>query len=161
MSKAYPSFGDMIDDAIGGPNPIRDLRDELTAAKAEAARLRGILDGYISTAITVRDQNTPEWMIGFVEDTNGTLAAIGDPDRVFMDQGLIRVERGEAEATRGKGFASSLRWLAAREKRAAAGELEKLLDIVHGSIDQQVLGDMLQAFDRLRAEADAMEAKNA
>lgn len=66
---------------------------ERDAARAEGEKLRRLLDGYIALAISVRDKNTPEWMGGFVEDTNRTLEAIGDDDRVLLWGGNIYVKR--------------------------------------------------------------------
>jgi hypothetical protein len=69
------------------------MQVERDAARGEAQKLRRLLDGYIGLAISVRDKNTPEWMAGFVEDTNRTLEMIGDDDRVLLWDGNIYVKR--------------------------------------------------------------------
>lgn len=72
---------------------LATVEAERDAARAEGEKLRRLLDGYIALAISVRDKNTPEWMVGFVEDTNRTLEAIGDDDRVLLWKGNIYVKR--------------------------------------------------------------------
>lgn len=39
---------------------------------------------YISAVITVRRENTPEWMEYIVECTNDMLRSVGAPDEVFI-----------------------------------------------------------------------------
>jgi len=66
----------------------------LTAERDEA---REQLDHILSCIITVRQENTPEWMEYIVEEVNKVNEAMGDSDRVIVDRDGIRIVKQESK----------------------------------------------------------------
>lgn len=73
------------------------------ARRAIASRdeVVGLLDHILSCIITVRQENTPEWMEYIVEEVNKVNKAMGDSDRVELSRGDIVIVKGGSEIVEG------------------------------------------------------------
>lgn len=85
---------------------LRDLIDAMlaTCCRSIAAReeVVGLLKHILSCIITVKQENTPEWMEYIAEEVNKINEAIGDPDRVVVNCCDIVIVRGKSEIVEGK-----------------------------------------------------------
>lgn len=84
---------------------LRDsLAAELAALKSAPGMegVVGLLKHILSCIITVKQENTPEWMEYIAEEVNRINEAIGDPDRVVVNCCDIVIVRGKSEIVEGK-----------------------------------------------------------
>lgn len=84
---------------------IEDWKETNRRAEAERHASReevvGLLDHILSCIITVRQENTPEWMEYIVEEVNKVNKAMGDSDRVELSRGDIVIVKGGSEIVEG------------------------------------------------------------
>lgn len=77
---------------------IDTFSEEFRHMKKENEEVVGLLDHILSCIITVKQENTPEWMEWIVEEVNKVNEAIGDPDRAELIRGRILLVKSESEA---------------------------------------------------------------
>lgn len=75
---------------------ICTFSEEFRHLEKEKEEARHLLDHILSCIITVKQENTPEWMEYICEEINKVNEALGDPDRVEPYREWIRVLRGFA-----------------------------------------------------------------
>ena len=78
---------------------IIDIARRSIAAREEVV---GLLKHILSCIITVKQENTPEWMEYIAEEVNKINEAIGDPGRVSLRFGGIVIVKGGPEIVEGK-----------------------------------------------------------
>lgn len=78
---------------------LADLARRSIAAREEVV---GLLDHILSCIITVKQENTPEWMEYIAEEVNKINEAIGGPDRVVVNCCDIVIVRGKSEIVEGE-----------------------------------------------------------
>lgn len=83
---------------------LADYLDGNASALADALKAKELLGTLMGHVLSVRRDNTDEWMEGLVETLNATEMAIGGKDRCEYRRrdGVIRVLRAAKEASDGK-----------------------------------------------------------
>lgn len=78
------------------------MLEAVDAINEDYREVVGLLNHILSCIITVRQENTSDWMEYIAEEVNKVNEAIGDPDRVVVNCCDIVIVRGKSEILEGK-----------------------------------------------------------
>jgi len=81
---------------------VMSIRRKSICSIASRDEVVGLLKHILSCIITVKQENTPEWMEYIAEEVNRINEAMGDPDRVSLRFGGIVIVKGGPEIVEGK-----------------------------------------------------------
>lgn len=72
------------------------LRKMVRELRSENRQLRETLNSLIGYALSVRTENTPEWMQGFADRINKAAEVLGDSDRAVVCGDQLIIERNQS-----------------------------------------------------------------